>query len=79
MSAQNCENDARLTWATAVVMMEPPDPPATNLTFLCSSKIITGTPLDKGLLPGFIKFTGDGGSPNSFGIPGALKSSISLL
>lgn len=68
-----------ITCATAVVIIDPPDPPAISRTFEFLSKMITGTELDKGRLSGFIKLTSEGGNPNSFVIFGELKSSISLL
>ena len=69
----------KLTCATDVVMMVPPAAPIVIKTFPFLSSTIAGTAEDCGLLPGLMKLTGDGGSPNSFVTCGALKSSISLL
>jgi len=68
-----------LTSDVAVVILVPPDAPATILTSPFLSTNIEGAVEDMGLLPGTIKFAGDGDTPNALITLGVEKSSISLF
>lgn len=65
-----------LTYATVVVIFEPPADPAMKTTSPFSFKTITGHMDESGRLPGLMKLAGEGSRPNPFFFPGDAKSSI---
>ena len=67
------------TWATADIILEPPDAPIINRTLFALSTTIMGTMDERGLFPGSMKFASAGTKPKPLATPGVEKSSIWLL
>ena len=61
------------------MIFDPPEAPATILTFPFLSVIILGDIDDSGRFPGRMKLAGEGGYPKKLFLPGVEKSSISLF
>lgn len=66
-----------ITYATVVVIFEPPADPAMKMASLYLSNKMTGHIDESGRLLGLMKFAGDGASPKLLFFPGDEKSSIS--
>ena len=78
LSKETLEN-AKHTVAVPLMILDPPEAPATILTSPLSSVTIVGDIEDMGRLNGRIKLAGEGGYPKALILPGVEKSSISLF
>ena len=67
---------SRVTRAVDVVILVPPLAPTTKTTSQSWLITMLGDMEDRGLLPGWMKLTGDGSTPKSFVMFGEEKSSI---
>jgi hypothetical protein len=72
-------NNANCTWVTAEVILVPPEAPTTKIASPSEFTTITGLIEERGIFPGTMKFSGEGGTPNAFVIFGAEKSSMISL
>jgi hypothetical protein len=67
------------TCGTAEEILVPPEAPKTKIASPAEFTTIKGLIEERGIFPGTMKFSGDGGTPNALVIFGAEKSSISSL